>query len=250
MMDYTTLLIFSGIIAAATYVQTVTGFALGMIVMGAVTMLNLVPIAFTSVVISLVTLVNGLTAIKGERQALDRRRVGAVMIGIVPGLALGLYLLTFLSSTHQTLLHFALGLAIFVGGMLIMLRPEPLEQPSSQPVFMGAGLASGFLAGLFSLAGPPLVYLFYRQPFELKTIRICLLGIFLACSSVRTIMVGFQGQLTADVLIFSACCIPMVMLFTWGGKRFPPPLSSTNMRRLAFALLIGIGASLMLRAAF
>jgi uncharacterized membrane protein YfcA len=247
-MGLETLIPFIAIIAFATYVQTVTGFALGMIVMGSVTVFDLVPITFTSVVISAVTLINGLVAIKGSFHALDLKRVAITCAGIFPGLLAGLILLDHLSESFNNMLQLLLGITIFTGGLLIMLRPEPLKEPSSNAAFVASGAAAGFLAGMFSMAGPPLVYLFYRQPFELKTIRLCLVCIFLLSSTARIIMVGFQGGLTVDMLTFSLMCVPMVMLFTWIGKRYPPPLSATNMRRFAFLLLIIIGLSLMIGA--
>jgi len=216
--------------------------------MGSVTAFDLVPIAFTSVVISAVTLINGLVAIKGSFHALDLKRVAITCAGIFPALLAGLILLDHLSESFNNLLQLLLGITIFTGGLLIMLRPEPLNEPSSNAVFVASGTAAGFLAGMFSMAGPPLVYLFYRQPFELKTIRLCLVCIFLISSAARIVMVGFQGGLTIDMLTFSLLCIPMVMFFTWVGKRYPPPLSTTNMRRFAFLLLILIGLSLMIGA--
>lgn len=247
-MGLETLIPFIAIIAFATYVQTVTGFALGMIVMGCVTAFDLVPIAFTSVVISAVTLINGLVALKGSFHALDLKRVAITCVGIFPALLVGLILLDHLSESFNNLLQLLLGITIFTGGLLIMLRPEPLSKPSSNAVFVASGAAAGFLAGMFSMAGPPLVYLFYRQPFELKTIRLCLVCIFLISSTARIVMVGFQGGLTIDMLTFSLLCIPIVMFFTLIGKRYPPPLSTINMRRFAFLLLILIGLSLMIGA--
>ncbi len=240
---------FVAIIAFATYVQTVTGFALGIIVMGAVTVFDLVPIAFTSVVVSLVTFINGLAALKGNMAALDMRRVGLTCLGLFPALALGLWLLAFLSAELSHVLQLLLGGTIIVGGLMIMLKPDPLEQPSGGAAFAAAGAASGLLAGLFSMAGPPLVYLFYRQPFELNTIRLCLVSIFLLCAVCRTSMVGLQGGLTLEMFVFSFCCIPVVTLFTWLGRKYPPPLSSNNMRRVVFSMLILIGSSLVITAA-
>ncbi|MEH6578488.1 MAG: sulfite exporter TauE/SafE family protein [Amphritea sp.] len=246
-MGLETLIPFIAIIAFATYVQTVTGFALGMIVMGTVTTFELVPIAFTSVIISAVMLVNGLFALKGNYRALDVKRVLITCAGIFPGLVVGLIMLEYLSDSYNTLLQLLLGLTIIAAGLMMMLKPEPLKAPSKPATFAGSGVAAGLLAGLFSMAGPPLVYLFYRQPFELKTIRLCLLSIFLISSVSRTVMVGFQGGLELDMLTFSLACIPMVMGFTWIGKNYPPPISATNMRRLAFLLLIVIGASLVIK---
>jgi uncharacterized membrane protein YfcA len=237
---------FMAILAVATYVQTVTGFALGMIVMGAVTIFGLVPIAFTSVIISAVTLFNSFFVLKGELRTFDYSLAAKTCIGIFPGLIIGLALLDYMSASFGDLLQLLLGLTIIIAGLLIIFKPEPLEQKSSDWAFGFSGVASGLLAGLFSMGGPPLVYLFYRQPLELKTIRLCLLSVFLVCSVSRIAMVGVQGGLNWDMLLFSLLCLPVVMSFSWVGKHYPPPLSATSMRRVAFTLLIVIGLSLII----
>ncbi|OUR74945.1 hypothetical protein A9Q75_19610 [Colwellia psychrerythraea] len=241
-----TILSFMAILAVATYVQTVTGFALGMIVMGAVTVSGLVPIAFTSVIISTVTLFNCLFVLKGEFRTFDYSLAAKTCIGIFPGLFIGLILLDYMSSSFGELLQLLLGLTIIIAGLLIILKPKPLKKKSQGWAFGLSGVASGLLAGLFSMGGPPLVYLFYRQPLELKTIRLCLLSVFLVSSVSRITMVGFQGGLSWNMLYFSLLCMPVVMTFSWVGKHFPPPLSATNMRRVAFTLLIVIGLSLII----
>ncbi|WP_315980327.1 TSUP family transporter [Aliamphritea spongicola] len=148
-MDLITLLAFTGIIAFATYVQTVTGFALGMIVMGTVTAINLVPIAFTAVVISAVTLINGLFALKGNLKAVDWRKVMLTTAGILPGVIAGLILLDYMSEEFSELLQLLLGITIILGGLMIMLKPQPLENrpriwrsppPAPPPVFWPACL--------------------------------------------------------------------------------------------------------------
>jgi uncharacterized membrane protein YfcA len=246
-MLFETLLPFMVIIAIATYVQTVAGFALGMIVMGTVTTFELVPIAFTSVVISAVTLINGVFILKGGFKTLNLRLVVITVIGTLPGLLIGLALLEYLSASFNEVLQTILGIAIIVAGVSMILKPTPAEQKTTKEgAFFCAGVASGLLSGLFSMGGPPLVYLFYRQPFELSAIRMYLLSIFLVSSISRITMVGIQGGLTLDMLLFSACCIPVVLTMSWVGKHYPPPLSLTNMRRIAFALLIIIGISLLI----
>lgn len=245
-MIFETILSFMAILAVATYVQTVTGFALGMIVMGAVTVFGLVPIAFTSVIISAVTLFNSFFVLKGEFRTFDYSLVIKTCIGIFPGLIIGLILLDYMSSSFGELLQLLLGLTIIIAGLLIILKPEPLKKKSQGWAFGFSGVASGLLAGLFSMGGPPLVYLFYRQPIDLKAIRLCLLSIFLVSSVSRIIMVGFQGELSWDMLLFSLLCLPVVMVFSWVGKHYPPPLSATSMRRVSFSLLIIIGLSLVI----
>ena len=159
-----TLLPFMAIIAIATYVQSVAGFALGMIVMGTVTTFNLVPIAFTSVVISFVTLINSIFILKGCFQQLNRKLVILTVAGMLPGLIIGLTLLEYLSSEYNQILQNILGIAIIGAGISMILKsPHKERQQSHQAMFFGAGTASGILTGLFSMGGPPLVYIFYRQ---------------------------------------------------------------------------------------
>ncbi|MBY4677463.1 TSUP family transporter [Marinobacterium arenosum] len=247
-MTVETLLPFMAIIALGTYVQTVTGFALGMIVLGGVTGFGLAPVAFTTVVISLVSLANGVLVLKGNLSAIDKRAVVAALAGLVPALVFGVWLLDYLSESFARTLQLLLGATIVCGGLFIMLKPEPLKQRSGAVAFSAAGAAAGVIGGLFSIAGPPLVYQFYRQPLELRTIRLCLLSIFLITSIGRTALIGLQDGLNLEIFLYTALALPVVALFTWIGKQYPPPVSELWLRRFAFALLILIGTSLLITA--
>lgn len=247
MIDFSTFLAFLAITACATYIQTVTGFALGMIVMGSVTALDLVPITFTSIVISIVTFVNGVVAVRGHTRALDLKRIALVCTGLIPAIPFGLWLLEFMSGEFNAQLQILLGATIIVAGLMIMAKPTPLTTPSSGLLFSASGAAGGLMAGMFSMSGPPLIYLFYRQPLDIQTIRLCLVTVFLLSHASRTLIVGTQDGINSDVLIFSALCIPATIFFTWLGKTYPPSLSANNLRRVAFLLLILIGVSLVLK---
>jgi len=65
---------------------------------------------------------------------------------------------------------------------------------------------------------------------------------------VRTLFSAWQGQLDAAVCVQAAIAVPVVVIATLLGRRFPPPFSPATTRRVAFGVLIGIGASLMLPA--
>jgi uncharacterized membrane protein YfcA len=247
-VDFLLLVELGFIFALGTYVQTATGFGLGMIIMGAVTIFGLLPIAFTSVVISLMTLSNGVFAIKGNSKALNLKLVAYTCAGLVPGIALGLFILNYMSAQMNNTLQLLLGVAIMLGASTTLLKPEPSKQVSRNWSFALAGKLAGLLAGLFSVAGPPLVYQFYRQPLDNKTIRLCLILIFLISSVIRTSMVGLQGGLEFSMFSFALCTVPIVYVATWLGKNCPPPLSALNMRRFAISLLLILGASLIVKS--
>ncbi|WP_043994355.1 sulfite exporter TauE/SafE family protein, partial [Moritella sp. PE36] len=178
---------------------------------------------------------------------LNRRIVIMTVLGMLPGLIIGLALLEYLSGSFNDMLQTILGVAIIGAGISMILKsPHKERKASKQGAFFCAGTASGILTGMFSMGGPPLVYIFYRQPFTLNLIRLYLLSIFFVSSISRITMVGIQGGLTTDMLLFSAVCIPVVLSVSWVAKHYPPPISLDNMRKIAFFMLMIIGLSLLI----
>jgi len=237
------------VIGIGTYVQTVIGFGLGMIVMGAVSFLALLPLTVTSVIISIMAFSSGIMAIKGDLKSINIKAVIYTCIGLIPSIALGLYILDFMSDQMAHQLQLILGIAILIGAATTLLKPEPINEHSKPVMFALAGSVGGLLAGLFSVAGPPIIYQFYRQPLPIKTIRLSLLLVFLISSFIRTAMVGAQGNLELDMLIYALFCMPVAYLATWLGTHKPPPMSDMTMRRAAIGLLMIIGISLVYKSA-
>jgi hypothetical protein len=60
---------------------------------------------------------------------------------------------------------------------------------------------------------------------------------------------GQRGQLDGKVLLLCMLALPVGVLATMAGKRYPPPIAQRgSMRRIAFAVLTAIGISLMAAA--
>ncbi|WP_068639665.1 TSUP family transporter [Thauera butanivorans] len=247
-MDIETTAALLGVIAVGTYFQTVTGFGLGMIVMGITSGFGLAPITMVAVLISLVTLVNSAVALPGKLHHIDWPASRAVLLGVVPSVVCGVLLLEYLSAAAALLLELLLGITIIYSGIVFMLRPTPLSERSSRGSFFVSGFFSGLFGGLFGMAGPPVIFHFYRQPFSLETIRNMLLLTFAFTSGVRTIFAGTQGTFTQEVWVLVAFTVPLVTLATLAGRRYPPPFSAITMRRIAFGVLILIGGGLVFNA--
>lgn len=245
-MDIPTLSLFLAVVALGTYVQTVSGFALGLIVMGAVTTLHLVSVPFSAVVISIISLFNTLLALRHSHHHVQWRIVGWVLLGMLPAVVLGVILLNTLSSHSTRLLHGILAAFILIGATLLMLKPHPRQAPSGSFSALFIGSIAGLFSGLFSTAGPPMVYHLYRQPYSLDTIRSTLFSVFAISTAARIGYVGWEGDITPAMWHLSLYCLPIVILATWVGRHFPPPLSDIGMRRLAFGLLMLLGVVLLL----
>ncbi|MBB3140629.1 sulfite exporter TauE/SafE family protein [Halomonas organivorans] len=234
------------VVALATYAQTVTGFAFGLIFMAGVVMFGIAPVAMGAILISILSLFNCAVALYGKRATLDRR---VVLISAASGMVtvfLGVLALDALSGEYVGWLQVILGVAIILSSLILVRHPRPRRERSSNWSFALFGGLSGFMGGMFSTSGPPMVFQLYRQPLAPAVIRDCLLLIFAINSLQRLAIVAVQGALELEVLGLAAAAIPVVVLFTWLGRRYPPPLSPRSLRRVAFLLLMGSGVSLCL----
>lgn len=236
------------VLAAATYFQTVTGFGLGMIVMGATSGMNLLPVATVAAVVSLVTLANSAVALPGRMHGIDWRAARAATLGSLPAIVGGVLLLEYLSSAAAGVLQLILGIVIVQGSVGFALRPVQLDERSSDISFAASGFFSGLSGGLFGVAGPPLIFQFYRQPMDPVAVRNILLLLFTITSAARSLYLGVQGRLDAQIWTLFAVAVPVVALATVIGRRYPPPLAARTMRRLVFMLLMAIGAYLVMSA--
>jgi uncharacterized membrane protein YfcA len=108
-MSTETLLALVTIIMVGTYFQTVTGFGLGIIVIGGSSALDLATVAVMAAVVSLVTVVNCAVALPGATKQIDWRAIGAVAIGAIPGIITGVLLLELLSASATSILQGLLG---------------------------------------------------------------------------------------------------------------------------------------------
>jgi len=233
------------IVAAGAYVQTVIGFALGLLVVGTATVAGLAPVALMAAVVSFVTLVNASTALYGRTHLVRWRDAGLMIAGMLPAVYAGMALLGYMSRGVSHTLHLVLALFILTGGALLTLKPNARAVPAGDWRTLLMGSVGGLFTGLFATGGPPVVYHMYRQPYEIAAIRATLLATFAAACVARIGTLGWQGGLTTDVLQLSAAGVPASIVGTLLGRRFPLPLGEHEMRRVAFALLLVLGATLL-----
>lgn len=247
-MDPATLLLFLLTTGIGSYVQSVAGFAMGMIILAVMVGGGLVPVAVITAVVSLLALVNIVYALKGHGHHLARSVFGWMAVGLIPGVAGGVWLLERLDARAAWVLELLLGVFIVLGSLSMMVRPQPRERVSPPWACLGAGLSGGLLGGLFSASGPVMGWFNYRQPLTVAEIRTTLLASFALTTTFRTVVVGYAGGLTREVWLMFLTGLPLVLLGTWLGRAFPPPVSDTTLKRMAFTLLLLMGSWSIVRS--
>lgn len=235
--------------ALAAYVQTLTGFALGLIFMGGVGLTGIIGLPEAAILVSCLTLVNAILVLaKGWRDIAIREFVPTIVSSIATLFA-GYWLLGLMATTSIDWLKLVLGGVIIVSSLQLAMKPVQLAQPSSTPSFFAYGAIAGLMGGLFSTSGPPLVYHLYRQPLHPVVIRETLVAVFAVNAAIRLGIVAMSGDMPHDSFWWGLLAVPVVIAFTVAAKRWPPPISHLAMRRLAFLLLFASGLSLAIPAA-
>ena len=240
-MTVNTLVAFLLIVALASYLQALTGFALGIFALGGVIVLNLSSLQTAALVINVLMVTNVVLALRNSWGAINTKLLTITLIGIVPGTVGGVWLLQNLGDDYFLALQLLLGLLIIGAGATMVIRPTPRPTLSPYHQFGLIGILGGIFGGLYSIPGPPVVYLFYRQPLTVRDVRATLLAIFGVMSAFRLAIVGLQGEVSREVLYLSALSVPVVVVASVVFALYPPSVSDNRVRRIAFVLLIGMG---------
>lgn len=244
-MDPPALLAFLGLVAIGSYIQTVTGFAIALIIAGGVTALGLAALPFTANVISFIALANTITAIHSKHAEINLKILLYASIGVLALSGIGLFMLGYLSSHFMELLELLLGLAILVSGTMLMFSPQPRALASPVYAHLAAGSLAGLLSGLFGVGGPPVVIHLYRQPLAFPVMRTTLLAILGVMPLIRIGLETYHGHITTPIIELSLYAVPVSIVTTLVARRFPPAASVLLMRRFAFVLLSAMGLFLI-----
>ena len=231
--------------ALATYVQALTGFAFSLLFIGLIGTFDLVPLDEATNAISVITLIQTAAFFRSHPLQPGWERVKPAIAPSVIGVLVGTALLVWLSGHALYLLKYALGAVIVVTALSMLGNPVPWPKPSKAGVYRVTGLVSGLMGGLFSTAGPPLVYLLYRQPMAQQVVHQCLFLLFAIVQTVRLTFMLVTGSFTWRSLLYIVLSLPVVWLVHRTHERFPIRLSAAATARLAAALLMLAGAGLI-----
>jgi len=231
-----------------SYVQSVTGFAMGMIMIAVMVGSGVVPVPVITAVVSLLSLLNIVLALRGHLQHVERRLLIWLALTLPVSVSCGVVILELLDRRVAWLLELLLGTFIVLGSLSMMLRPQPRQSLSRPWACVTAGFAGGLLGGMFSASGPVLGWFTYRQPLTVAAIRTTLLAVFALTTSLRVGVVGFTGGLTGEVWLLALLGMPVVLLGTWLGRSFAPPLTEVALKRAAFGILLLMGSWMVVRS--
>ena len=173
------------------------------------------------------------------------RRVYPILIGLLPGVALGSYVLASIHPGWLKFFTYAFLLPLILVQAAGLRRPIRAEKLLGMP--FGAGL--GFLYSVTTISGPPLAVLFNNQGLVKQDFRAGLALVRVA-ESLLTVFAYWQlGLFVADSLTIAAEIVPAVLLGIPLGAIAIRRLDAETFRRVCMSFdvwVVGFGLSRVL----
>jgi uncharacterized membrane protein YfcA len=173
------------------------------------------------------------------------KRVFPILIGLLPGIALGSYLL---ASLHPGWIKFVTYTVLLP---LILVQAAGLRRPirSERLIGLPFGTGLGFLYSVTTVSGPPLAILFNNQGLVKKEFRAGLGLIRVAESSLTAIVYYHLGLFAAESQSILLMIIPSVLVGIPLGAYLIRRLDAETFRRICMsfdAWVVGFGLSRVL----
>jgi hypothetical protein len=178
------------------------------------------------------------------RQAVPwRLAAGATLVRLAALLA-GLWMLRHLSQLSTAAISIVVG-TLLVALVTLQLAVRPRPRASVHWTWTAiAFVASGVLAGVSGMGGPPLALWTMAHDWPVQKMRGFLFAVFAATVPVQLalLLATFRDQ-AFRALLLSAWCVPFVLLGTAIGLPLGNRLPRHRLRLFAYAILLALGAN-------
>ena len=174
------------------------------------------------------------------------RRLMPIVIGLVPGIALGTLIVSEVSPAKLRFYTFVVLLP------LILLQAAGFRRPIRSEKSMGLAFGSGLgvLYSVTTISGPPLAVMLNNQGFAKREFRAALGFIRLAESSFTAVAYGYAGLYSVQSALLIPQILPSVLIGVPIGAWAIRHLPAETFRRICMsfdAWVVGFGISTLLR---
>jgi hypothetical protein len=169
---------------------------------------------------------------RGVRGHVEWRRILPLMAGALPGVPLGLWLLTGIGADAARA-----AISVYVLVMCaILLRGWQMSGRAGPAAHAATGLVSG-MANAAGAGGLPVAVFFAAQPLAAAGFRATLIAYFCALDIYTAPLLWSQGLITADSFVATALALPLMVAGIWLGGRHFLKTDPQGFRRFAIGLL-------------
>jgi len=236
----TTIVIAGCIFLLAGFVQGLTGFGSALV---AIPLLSFILDIKRAVPLCMLNglVITGYLAITLRRH-LDRDKILPMVVGSIPGVLTGAFLL---KNSESSLIRGTIGiLLIFYSLYNLIITPKPLN-PNKAWGYL-AGFLTGAIGAALSAGGPPAIIYATLTSWRKNQIKATLTGFFIV-NALFTVMVhAMSGITTLSTMRFFVITAPFVLLGTALGSRISGKIDQKTYLQLIYLFLIVMGAMILL----
>jgi uncharacterized membrane protein YfcA len=168
-----------------------------------------------------------------EHHAVDRRGVTWIVLGRLPGTALGVAIV---AAVSDSVLAAVVGTVIILAVVLSLIHPH---LPVNRATAFGAGTVSGVTGTAAAVDGPPLALLYqhHHGPILRSTLATC----FIIGTVMSATALGAVGEITGDQLVLTVELLPALVVGWTASTVVAPHVDTRHLRGfvLGFAALAG-----------
>jgi uncharacterized protein len=178
------------------------------------------------------------------RHLTDRRRLRRLVVGMVPGLPLGVVALANLPDAP---LRVAVAVVVLIMvGVLATGFHLRSERPAAE---VGAGFVSGALGGSIGISGPPVVLVLQAARMEQHAFRATTAGFFTVSNVMILPLLLGSGVVGVDIWPAALVAVPSAILSNWGCEGLARRITPERFRPLVLAMLVVAAAVALASAA-
>jgi uncharacterized membrane protein YfcA len=224
------------VVYLGTTVQASLGIGLGMLSSPVLALADtdFIPVAIIIAVIPL----SGSVA-WSEREHIDRRGAGLLLVGRIPGVAVAALVVT---SFSDTVLGLMVAGSVIAAVVVSAVGRKFVAGPST---LLLAGGASGFMATTTGVGGPPVALTYQHDTPE--TMRATISAFFVIGALMSLVGLMLAGEVTRRTLELTAVLIPSVVLGIITARRIKHRLNADLVRPAVLLLCLLSATALLIR---
>ncbi len=232
------------VVFIATLIRSAFGFGEALI---AVPLLAFfIPLEIAAPLAVLVSITIASIVVVQDWRKIHLRSASWLVLSTLPGIPLGLLLLT---STHPRVVKGVLGAIIVAFSVYSLIGRTPLHlRRDSRGWLFACGFCAGVLGGAYGMNGPPLVVYGAMRQWSAQHFRATLQGYFLPAS-----LIGMGGYWLAGLWVHAVThyfllSLPVTLLGVFLGRVINHRLQGEAFLKYIYLGLAGIGALLLVQA--
>jgi len=233
-------LILVGAVAAAGLVSGMAGFGVGLVSMAL--LVTILPLTQATALVSILTVINGAPVLWTVRRAVRWRELWPLLLGALPAVMVGIYLLRTLDAG---ILRAGVLAMILASCAVTVWSPKRALLTRALPWAAVFGATSGVFDGALGMGGPPVVFYTLLRNWDKAQAKATLCALFLALNIWRTALLTINGITTWETFRLGALLAAPLLLASMVGGWLFKRMNTLALRYGGMAMLLGLAVKLL-----